>query len=218
VKRPRAHAAPAATAPHQVRIIGGRWRRTPIAVLDVQGLRPTPDRVRETVFNWLAHLRPGFESLRGLDLFAGTGAMGFELASRGAQRVVLVERDRGLADRLEALRQRLDAAGVEIVRGDAMLRAAAMPEGGFDLVFVDPPYDSGLLAPALRQAARLLVAGGLVYAENATPIPEDLLRQAGLTYLRAARAGRVHYYLLQRDPGTFPGGGPATADEPETRS
>ena len=114
------------TAPGRVRIVGGAWKRTPIAVVDRAGLRPTPDRVRETLFNWLSFLRPDTAALRGLDLFAGTGVLGFELASRGARSVLLVERDPDLIERLEALKARLDARQIEIVAGDAMSIAARL--------------------------------------------------------------------------------------------
>ena len=93
-----------ASAPAQVRIIGGQWKRTPLPVFEAPGLRPSPDRVRETVFNWLAHFIPDFPCVCGLDLFAGTGALGFELASRGAARVTLVERNPALAAQLQRTR------------------------------------------------------------------------------------------------------------------
>ena len=92
--------------PRQVRIIGGVWKRTPLAVANAAGLRPTPDRVRETLYNWLQHLRPRLDELAGLDLFAGTGALGFELASRGARAVTLVESNAAALEQLRALRAR----------------------------------------------------------------------------------------------------------------
>ncbi len=107
-----------------MRIIGGRWKRSPIIVADVPGLRPTADRVRETLFNWLAHLRSDGHTLRGLDLFAGTGALGFELASRGAAHVTLVEQSALLVTRLRALQEKLAATQVEILAGDALAIAA----------------------------------------------------------------------------------------------
>jgi 16S rRNA (guanine(966)-N(2))-methyltransferase RsmD len=180
-----------------VRIIGGTWRRTPIPVGEVPGLRPSPDRVRETLFNWLAHLRPEIESLRGLDLFAGTGALGFELASRGAARVVLVERQPRLLDALRALQGRLGATQVEIVAGDALALAARLPRAGFDIVFLDPPFGAGLLWPAIEASIPLLAAGGLIYAESDAPITPADADMRGLDIVRAARAGRVCFHLLQ---------------------
>lgn len=109
-----------ATANHQVRIIGGRWKRTVLAVVTAEGLRPTPDRVRETVFNWLTHLLDNdWSRLRCLDLFAGSGALGFEAASRGAAAVTMVEAHTPAVRQLEAVRERLGAPDIAIVRADA---------------------------------------------------------------------------------------------------
>ena len=184
-------------APRQVRIIGGAWRRTPIAVADVPGLRPSPDRVRETLFNWLAHLRPDTQRLRGLDLFAGTGALGFELASRGAARVVLVERQPRLLQLLRALQKKLAAPQVEIVAGDALAVAAGLPRASFDVVFLDPPFGAGLLWPAIDSVRPLLSDGGLLYAETDVSIAPADAAARGLDLLRSARAGRVCFHLLQ---------------------
>jgi 16S rRNA (guanine966-N2)-methyltransferase len=199
IARP-ARARPAAAssrAPRQVRIIGGAWRRTPIPVPEAPGLRPSPDRVRETLFNWLAHLRPGAHALRGLDLFAGTGALGFELASRGAAKVVLVERQPQLVRQLRALQSRLGATQVEIIAGDALAVAASLPHAGFDLVFLDPPFDAGLLWPAIGAVRTLLAPGGLIYAESDALIASAEAESHGLELLRSARAGRVAFHLLQ---------------------
>jgi len=186
-----------AHAPKQVRIIGGDWKRTPLAVADVAGLRPTPDRVRETLFNWIVHLRPDIAALRGLDLFAGSGALGFELASRGAQHVTLVESDPRALQALRAAKARLAAAQIDIVPGDAMALAAQWPAASFDLIFVDPPFDAGLHSAALAAAARLLAPGGLVYVESARPLTPGQAAQAGFAIARSGRAGRVAFHLLQ---------------------
>ncbi|MFZ5538535.1 MAG: 16S rRNA (guanine(966)-N(2))-methyltransferase RsmD [Pseudomonadota bacterium] len=184
--------------PHRVRIIGGAWKRTPIPVANEPGLRPTPDRVRETLFNWIAHLRPDLEALRGLDLFAGTGALGFELASRGAAHVTLVERDPKLAARLRALRDKLGATRIDIAVGDALATVSRLADQSFDLVFIDPPYDSGLLVPALEAVRRLLAPDGLVYAESDAPIDAAQAAAHGYELVRADRAGRVCFHLLRR--------------------
>lgn len=199
-RNPRSAIRNPSRAPHAVRIIGGAWKRTPIAVADARGLRPTPDRVRETLFNWIAHLRPDLAALRGLDLFAGTGVLGFELASRGAAHVTLVEREPKLVARLRALRDRLEATQVDIVAGGALAVAARLPEGGFDVVFLDPPYDAGLLAPALDAVRRVLAPKGLVYAESNAPIDAPQAAAHGYELVRADRAGQVHFHLLQRKP------------------
>ena len=183
----------------QVRIVGGTWKRTPIGVADVAGLRPTPDRVRETLFNWLVFLRPDLGALRGLDLFAGTGALGFELASRGGRNVVMVERDARLVANLTALKQRLDARQVEIFAGDALEVARRLAPGAFDIIFLDPPFDGGLLLPALECVRPLLARDGLIYAESREAIDRAQAGNLGLEIVRAGKAGRVWFYLLRRD-------------------
>jgi 16S rRNA (guanine(966)-N(2))-methyltransferase RsmD len=187
-----------ALAPQRVRLIGGAWKRTPLQVGNVAGLRPTPDRVRQTVFNWLAHLRPDVAGLRGVDLYAGTGALGLELASRGAARVLLVERDAALVAALRAVVEKLRAATVDVLAGDALAVAAQLPAGAFDVVFLDPPFDAGHTGPALRAADRLLSAGGIIYLEAAKPLEAAEAGLLDLEIVRAARAGQVHFHLLTR--------------------
>ena len=176
---------------HEVRIIGGTWKRSKLPVADRPGLRPTPDRVRETVFNWLGQTLDGW---RCLDAFAGSGAFGFEAASRGAAEVVLLERDGGLIASLAASKARLQASALRIERADAMAWMARAPAASFDLVFLDPPFDSGLLDGALEAAARIVSDGGFVYAESGAPTPAT----AGLAPCRASRAGAVHFQLFRR--------------------
>jgi 16S rRNA (guanine(966)-N(2))-methyltransferase RsmD len=194
------HNAPA----RQVRIIGGAWKRTPLPVLDAEGLRPTPDRVRETVFNWLNHLLDGaWTQARCLDLFAGTGALGFEAASRGAAAVVLVEASAPAVRQLEQTREKLHAAQVEILRGDALSIAqrfaAGQKRADFDVIFVDPPYHHDWLAKILPLCERLLAAGGLVYAESETALDgeDSPAWLAPWEVLRSDQAGMVHYHLLR---------------------
>jgi 16S rRNA (guanine(966)-N(2))-methyltransferase RsmD len=181
-----------------VRIVGGAWKRTLLPVPAVEGLRPTPDRVRETVFNWLAHVRPDLACLRGLDLFAGTGALGFELASRGAGSVLLVERHPVALERLRATRERLGAVQVDIRAGDALAVAGALPAASFDVVFLDPPFGADLQAPALAAALRLLAQEGLIYLEAPRPMTAAALADAGLVAVRTGRAGQVAFHLLRR--------------------
>ncbi len=190
-----------ARVPQQVRVIGGLWKRTPLPVLEAEGLRPTPDRVRETVFNWLGHLQPGpWSQLACLDLFAGTGAFGFEAASRGAGKVVLVESQHTVLSALTATRDKLHAHQISIVRGDAMMLAARMTDK-FDVIFLDPPYQLALLPRLLPLCRPLLAPGGLVYLESDAPLaaepPSPWL--AGWNIVRADRAGAVFYALLQAD-------------------
>jgi len=186
-----------AAAPSTVRIIGGRYKRTPLPVLDAPGLRPTPDRVRETLFNWIAHLRPDLSALRALDLFAGTGALGFEAASRGAGAVTLVERAPAQVAQLRAIKDKLGAAAVEVIGGEALAVARRLPPAAFGLVFIDPPFDAGLHAPALAAVAPLLAPGALVYVESAAPM-DAAAAAVGLAPLRALHAGRVHARLYGR--------------------
>ena len=184
-------------APRQVRIIGGVWKRTPLPVANVAGLRPTPDRVRETLYNWLQHLRPRLDQLAGLDLFAGTGALGFELASRGARAVTLVESNAAALEQLRALRARLVARQVDIIAGEALTVASRLPRGAFDLVFLDPPFDARLQDAALEAVRPLLAADGLIYFEAPAPLGDDSVRRHSLEILRQGRAGRVAFHLLR---------------------
>jgi 16S rRNA (guanine(966)-N(2))-methyltransferase RsmD len=182
--------------PHnRVRIIGGQWRSRLLRFHAAPDLRPTPDRVRETLFNWLGQDLTG---MLCLDLFAGSGALGFEAASRGANQVVLVERDRNivqvLRDNARALRA--DAGTVEVVRADA-LEFLAHNRQAYDVVFVDPPYalweraePVTKLLSGLRQH---LAPGGRVYLESPAFPP----LAAGWQWLKRGRAGAVHYQLIE---------------------
>lgn len=187
-----------AGAPNRVRIIGGLWKRTPLLVADTAGLRPTPDRVRETLFNWIEHFVPALEGVRALDFFAGTGALGFEIASRGAQRVTLIENNRRLIEQLTQTKRKLAAEQVDIVPADALTTAARWPDASFEVIFIDPPFDAALLTPALVMAARLITPDGLIYVESGVPIDGSLLIGHGLQIAREGRAGRVYFYLLRQ--------------------
>ncbi|MGH8795498.1 MAG: 16S rRNA (guanine(966)-N(2))-methyltransferase RsmD [Caldimonas sp.] len=181
--------------PHEVRIIGGQWKRSKLPVADAAGLRPTPDRVRETLFNWLGHDLSGW---RCLDAFAGSGALGFEAASRGADEVTLLERDRHLAKSLAQTAERLKATTVRIECVEALAWMARSAPARFEVVFIDPPFDSALAEPALAAAARLVVADGFVYAELPCALDADALAASGLQVDRQGRAATVHYHLLRR--------------------
>ena len=177
---------------HEVRLIGGQWKRSKLPVADRPGLRPTPDRVRETLFNWLGQDLSGW---RCLDAFAGSGALGLEAASRGAEHVLLIERDAGLAAQLRAAAQRLRADAVEVVCADALRVLGQSPPGSYDLVFLDPPYGSGLLGGALEATSALVRHGGYAYVEDdhALSVPH------GWTLFRQGRAGAVFFHLLRRE-------------------
>ncbi len=206
----------------QVRIIGGQWKRTPLAVIDADGLRPTPDRVRETLFNWLGQDLSGW---RCVDVFAGSGALGFEAASRGAAAVRLIERHPRVAAQLRAVKDKLEARGVEVVEADGARLLSSMAPGSADLVFLDPPFDSSVLPSALLAASRVCAPLGQIYVEAPVPLaplpvkkkgppsvtldPASALAQAWSTLTQdgwevshQGVAGAVHYHLLQRSTTT----------------
>ncbi|MBA4178725.1 MAG: 16S rRNA (guanine(966)-N(2))-methyltransferase RsmD [Leptothrix sp. (in: Bacteria)] len=174
----------------EVRLIGGLYRGRKLPVADRPELRPTPDRVRETLFNWLGQDLCGW---RVLDAFAGSGALGFEAASRGAAEVLLLEADAGLAASLRASRERLGAAALKVERAEALRWMAGAAPQRFELVLLDPPFDAGLGAAAVAAAARLVVPGGFVYLEGPAPLADP---PAGLVLHRSLRAGAVHAQLF----------------------
>ena len=181
----------------RIRIIGGEYRGRRITVPDRPDLRPTPDRVRETLFNWLGQT---LEGLSCLDLFAGSGALGFEAASRGAKRVVMVEQDRAVFETLRKTRETIGAHNVEIVQDDGFVYLKKAQ--AFDVVFLDPPFRQN----ALPAVFRLLkgAPGVRVYAESSEPfVPEAPWRE-----LKRSRAGQVSYQLFEwrsDDQGGLPG-------------
>ena len=178
----------------RLRIGGGQWRSRLIEVSDVPGLRPTPGRVRETLFNWLGQDLSGMSCL---DLFAGSGLLGFEAASRGASRVTLVERD---AKAYAALRRSAEALGgsqLELRRADALEFLAAGTKGAgpaYDLIFLDPPYHQGWLERVEPYLAALASAQSRIYVEAEQPLQALGEWQC----VRRGQAGQVHYHLLER--------------------
>lgn len=178
---------------NRVRVIGGAWRSRMIAFPDRAELRPTPDRVRETLFNWLGQDLTG---LRCLDLFAGSGALGFEAASRGAKQVVMVERDRAALAALQLNCQALHAAQVEIVRADALdfLRHG---RDVYDVVFLDPPFADDVWSKLFEALQPRLAKDASVYAESG----DKLAAPSGWQIVKQGRAGQVHYQLLKRSDG-----------------
>ncbi len=181
-----------------LRIIGGRWRRRILHFPDRPGLRPTPDRVRETLFNWLQAEVPGSVCL---DLFAGSGALGLEAASRGAREVLLLEQDKAAAQALSHNITTLSAVQAKVVQRDTMafLQAGRDPDTPvFDLVFVDPPYQSGLLTPccALLEQGDWLAGNAKIYLE--CEAASEPVVPVGWRPLKQKRAGQVAYYLFSR--------------------
>lgn len=186
---------PSSALRSRLRLIGGAWRGRHIEFSEEPGLRPTPDRVRETLFNWLQPLMAGSHCL---DLFAGSGALGFEALSRGASSVTLVEQSGTVAAALRANASRLGATDIEIVTGDALAWLRRGVKRRYDIVFLDPPFHSGLLKQALEilGGEGMLSPGALVYlesdsAEELPSLPE------GWSVYRDKRAGKVAYRLLK---------------------
>lgn len=173
----------------RIRIVGGQWRSRLIDVANAKGLRPTPDRVRETLFNWLGQTLDG---LSCLDLFAGSGILGFEAASRGAAEVVMVEHDPKTFAVLQTNKAVLSAKRVELVSGDAV-KFLQTGSRAFDVVFLDPPYGQGWLERVEPYIERILRPGGRLYAEAEAP----LTALAGLQVVRQGKAGQVYFHLLQ---------------------
>lgn len=174
----------------RVRIVGGAWRSRLIDVAEAPGLRPTPDRVRETVFNWLGQDLSGWACL---DLFAGSGALGFEAASRGADPVTLVEHDPKLHALLVKAGKTLKAAQVEAIRADAV-RFCALSPRRYDLVFLDPPYHQGWLPKVEGLLDGVLKPEGWLYAEAEEPVE----RLGAWVTVKRGQAGQVHFQLLRR--------------------
>ena len=181
--------------PKEVRIIGGQWKRTKLAVADKPGLRPTPARVRGTLFNWLGQDLSGW---RCVDPFAGTGALGLEAASRGAAQVLLVEQDPGLVSQLRALQLKLAAHGVSVQRGNGVSVLKQLATASMDMVFLDPPFDAKLHQAALEAAAMAISPHGLIYLEAPDAWDDARLEPFGLGLHKYLRAGAVHAHLIAR--------------------
>ena len=190
-------ARPAASAPGVVRIIGGEWKRSKLAVAAAPGLRPTPDRVRETLFNWLGQDLSG---LRCLDAFAGSGALGFEAASRGATEVLLIEQAPALVASLRDNATRLQASQITVQRGDALSLMRQRTGQAWDVVFLDPPFGDGqneaLFRDALKAARDLVSPNGSLYLEAPRVWADAELAELGWQVLRQGRAGQVAFHLL----------------------
>lgn len=183
--------------PSQVRIIGGVHRGRKLPVADAPGLRPTPDRVRETLFNWLGQNLQGW---RCLDLFAGSGALGFEAMSRGAGAVVLVEQAVKVARSLEVAASLLRADTLSVVCADAFSYLARPSGQAWDLVFLDPPYGQGCLDRIMAPLLPHLAPGARLYVESEIPLPDDW--HPFLTCVRRGKAGQVHYHLFVYEPSS----------------
>lgn len=183
--------APATRGPHRVRIVGGTHRGRIVRFGGAEAVRPTPDRVRETLFNWLGQDLAGRTTL---EPFAGSGVLSLESMSRGAALAVAVDRDAAIVERLRANAATLGLAGLDVARGDA-LTWLARDARVFDVIFLDPPYAFDAWQTLLALCAPRLAAGGFVYAESGQALPPP----PGFALHREGRAGQVHYHLLRRD-------------------
>lgn len=200
----------------QVRIIAGQWRRRAIVVPERPGLRPTPDRVRETLFNWLDHLlERDWSEVNAMDVFGGTGVLGFEAASRGARLVTVVDQDRHACLSMQRLAQELraDPLRVRVVQADGFTQLERAAESSLDLIFLDPPFRQGLMERALTLAARAIRPTGLIYVESEATL-EHWVEAAPmgspvktLVPVRSLKAGQVMAGLLCSGKQTSAGSG-----------
>jgi len=183
--------------PGRLRIVAGKWRSRLLDIANVPGLRPTSERIRETLFNWL---RPTIPGARCLDLFAGTGALGLEALSRGAADVVFVEKSPLAVKVLRDNVQTLAATTADVRQGDALAFLQAPPGDKFDIVFLDPPFAADMLGDLCRliDEASVLDGGALVYLEDDRARPETDL-PSGWRILKSKTAGNVRYSLAQVD-------------------
>ncbi|UCB54461.1 MAG: 16S rRNA (guanine(966)-N(2))-methyltransferase RsmD [Thiotrichales bacterium] len=181
--------------PGRLRIIAGKWRSRKLSFPDQRYLRPTPDRVRETLFNWLQADVPGSQCL---DLFAGSGALGFEAASRGAAQVVMIENNRDAAAALSSNIGLLDADNIELFIADAQ-EWLNQNRRAFDIVFLDPPYQSGLLSRCceILEHGQSLAENAKIYIEHAA-VNDEVVIPDGWECLKARSAGQVVYKLFSR--------------------
>ena len=176
-----------------MRIIGGRLKRSKLPVVSIPGLRPTPDRVRETLFNWLGQDLTGW---RVLDAFAGSGALGLEAVSRGAAHTLLIERDGAVSAGLRATCKRLGVDGAMVMTSDALQWMRRASPARFDLVLLDPPFGEDLFVQALQVAAPLVAAQGLLYLEADRPFQREDVLPFNLVPWRYGQAGAVHFHLF----------------------
>lgn len=198
MKKPVKPVQKTAAAPHEIRIIGGQWKRSKLNVPDHQGLRPTPSRVRETLFNWLGQDLSG---LRCVDAFAGTGALGLEAASRGASEVVLVEQEADLVRALSVITTKLKASAVRVERGDGVSALRQRRGQAWDMVFLDPPFgedgNAALFQAALEAASEAIHGNGEIYLEAPVVWTDEAVAPWGLRVHKQGKAGAVAFHLLR---------------------
>ncbi|OCG24255.1 16S rRNA (guanine(966)-N(2))-methyltransferase RsmD [Gilliamella sp. wkB108] len=181
-----------------IRIIGGKWRGRKLSVLDKQGLRPTTDRVKETLYNWLM---PVIHDSICLDCFSGSGSLGFEAASRGAKSVTLLEKDKQVAQQLSKNKQIIASEAIDIYQTDTLLWLNKTAQKQFDIVFIDPPFHRALVAKTVNQleANNWLKPSSYIYVE--TEVDHNVMEYIPLNWQlhREKTAGQVHCYLFIRE-------------------
>ena len=181
----------------EIRIIGGTHRSRRLPVLLAEGLRPSSDRVRETVFNWLQHLWGNdWSDKHVLDAFAGSGALGFEAASRGAGSVILVEKNKAIAAQLTANRDKLAATQCRVLAQDALAALATLGHQKMDLIFLDPPFKQNLLKACLPLVLTSLASDGYVYIESEAALDYACLEN--LVMVREGKTAQVRFGLYQK--------------------
>lgn len=185
----------AKTQSGKIRIIGGLWKRSTLSVADANGLRPTADRARETLFNWLYTLLGSLDGMRSLDLFAGTGVLSFEFLSRGGASALAFEKNRAAAKLITQTAQKL-SANIEVKAQDCF-SFSADPEDKFDLVFIDPPFAEKLQEKSLLFVKPLLSEHALVYVESADILGDEALKKLGYEALRRSKIGASHLLLAK---------------------
>ncbi|MCD8339878.1 MAG: 16S rRNA (guanine(966)-N(2))-methyltransferase RsmD [Burkholderiales bacterium] len=187
------------TTKGKIRVIGGKWKRSLLDVLDVEGLRPTGSRQRETLFAWLTNYFGTFEDKKALDLFSGSGALSFEWMSRGGASALLIEKNPAVARHIQKNIQKVHAEDdTHVVIGDAFAQLGALKENSpFDMVFIDPPFKLDLQLKAARLIRPYLATDGIVYIESPTEIEESKLIRTGLTAFKRGKAGFSHMLLAK---------------------
>ncbi len=181
--------------PGEVRIIGGQWKRSKLPLAKIADVRPTPDRVRETLFNWLGQDLSGWQCV---DAFAGTGALGFEAASRGAASVVMCESNSHCVEAMTKSQAKLGATQIRVQRGDGLALLRQQAPHSLDLVFLDPPYDFPQYDRMLAAAQACIKDSGFVYLEAGKAWSAEALQLLGWQLHKHLKAGAVHAHLLQR--------------------
>ncbi len=180
----------------KVRIIGGKWKRSSVLVLDAKGLRPTGNRQRETLFNWLSHLLGSFSEKRALDMFGGSGVLSLEFLSREGKSATLFDTNRNACAQIRSTAQKIGADNLEVYCADSLSNHYSRDDK-FDVIFIDPPFSLNLQEQALNKAVKLLSADGLIYVESPEEISNQMLNKYALHAVRRLKAGTSNMLLAE---------------------